>query len=206
MTDDPDLARLQLRSASRPADVIGRVFDPIGVVLFTLGATCWQSAQTLLSAAGWFLTAAAFMALVPAGILHLLLHLGRVGERQVPRRSERYLPYAATMASVAVGVVVLYALDAPTKLLQVVGAMLIGIVSMAALNMATKVSLHSGVLAGAVVVLAFLFGPGAGLVGAAMWCLVAWARVRAGRHSISQVLLGGLTGSAAPLVALWAVR
>lgn len=206
MTDDPDLARLESRSASRLADLIGRVFDPIGVVVLTLIATCWQATTSPSAAAGWFLTAAAFMALVPAVVLRLLLRRGHIGERQVPRRSERYLPYAATMASVAAGVGVLYALGAPEKLLQVVGAMLLGIIAMATLNLATKASLHSGVLAGAVVVLGFLVGPATGVVGVLLWCLVAWARLRAGRHSVGQVLLGGATGAAAPFVTLWLLR
>lgn len=203
---DPDLARLASREPSRAADMLGRVLDPIVMVVLTLVATCSQASASPWSALEWFGLAVVFVAAVPSVVLYVLIRRGHVGEWQAPRRRERYVPYAATMVSLAAGVVVLHALGAPTLLMRVVIAMLVGIIAMAVFNFVTKASMHSGVLAGAAVTVGFLFGPVAVGVGLVLWCLAAWARVRAGRHSLGQVWLGGVTGAVASSLALWLTR
>lgn len=206
MSHDPDLARLESRNPSRLANVLGQVADPVGMVVLTLIVTCWKATAGPLQAALWFLAATVFMAMIPAAVLALLLRRGHIAERQVPRRRERYLPYAATMTSVTFGVVLLYALHAPALLLRVVDGMFLGILAMAALNVLTKASLHSGVVAGSVMLWGYLVGPAAWVVGGVLWYAVAWSRIRSGRHSVGQVLLGGVTGSAAAAAALWGLR
>lgn len=65
-----------------------------------------------------------------------------------------------------------------------------------------KISLHSSVLAGAIVLGVFAFG-----VSAVVWFFllppVAWARVHRGRHTVAQVTVGALSGA---LLTWWVLR
>jgi membrane-associated phospholipid phosphatase len=57
-----------------------------------------------------------------------------------------------------------------------------------------KLSVHSGAVAGTMVVLTLIFGPAA-LVLAVLAGAVAWARVEVGDHTPAQVIAGGAIGT-----------
>lgn len=68
-----------------------------------------------------------------------------------------------------------------------------------------KISLHEGATVGVVCLVAYLFGRWA--LWALVWAplLVAWARLRLGRHTPAQLLAGGAAAVAAFAVAYLAV-
>jgi len=68
--------------------------------------------------------------------------------------------------------------------------MLAGLIVSLAVTIFWKVSIHTVVVAGAVVVLAFVFGPTAPAV-----ALIAWSRVELGDHRPAQVVVGGAFGA-----------
>ncbi len=92
------------------------------------------------------------------------------------------------------GLGLLTAAGAPRELVALVAAMLVGLVTSLFVTLFWKLSIHTAVSAGAILILVLVFGRGffalAPLVG-----LVAWARVVSGDHDVGQVLAGAALGA-----------
>ena len=108
------------------------------------------------------------------------------------------LAMAWTVASVLAGQAVLLMLGAPREVIAVQAAMLSGAVTLLALTTWRKVSMHTGVLASAVVCMVVLFGPW-WLLAAPLVPLVGWSRVRLGKHTPSEAVIG----AAAAALSAW---
>jgi membrane-associated phospholipid phosphatase len=99
------------------------------------------------------------------------------------------------IVSVFIGLVIINSFGAPRPLVALVASMLAGLVVSLAVTIFWKLSVHTAVVAGAVVVLAFVLGPILLLTAPAI-ALIAWARVELGDHTPAQVVVGGVLGAA----------
>lgn len=207
--DHPDLTRLADAGRSPAADLVSTVLDPAWCVLATLTVVSVASTSTLLGAALWVLLSAFFCVGVPMLILGTLLRRGLVLDRHVVVREQRRLPLVGALASFVAGTGVLLLAGAPRGVLALVVAMVAGLVIMSIVSLWVKASFHVGVAAGSVVVLGLVLGWPLGLGLSPLVAAAGWARVRAGRHTVGQVVLGLVVGggSAAlvfPVVVRWA--
>lgn len=143
---------------------------------------------------GWGLLACLFSGLLPFGVGTLAIRRGRLPGRHLPDRRDRIKPMAWTVASVLAGQAVLLLLGAPREVVAVQAAMLSGAVTILALTAWRKVSMHTGVVASAVVLLVLLFGPW-WLLAAPLVPLVAWSRVRLGNHTPFETVVGAIAGA-----------
>ncbi len=191
----PDLARLAAARRSAVADTVGRVGDPGVLVVAVLLVVAIRSAGPV--GLSWAALASVFCVAVPYTVLHVLVRRGAATDRHVVIRDQRRTPLAAAVASVAVGVWLLVVTGAPAPVTALVVAMLAGLAAMALISLVHKASLHVAVAMGAAVVLALAVGIGWGLILLPAVALVAWARVRAGRHTGAQVLVGAVVGGVA---------
>lgn len=191
-TEHPDLIRLASRRRSRAADVVSVVLDPFLVTFVGLVVLSVRAAG--VPGLGWALLAAVFCVGIPEGTVRWWVRRGRVGDRQLVQREQRHLPLLVAAGSVALGVVVLLVAGAPSTVTAFVLGGLTAVAVMAALTRVVKASFHAGVIAAVVSVFA-VDGLPAPLVVACvpLVVLVGWARVRAGRHTVAQVLLGVAT-------------
>jgi membrane-associated phospholipid phosphatase len=99
------------------------------------------------------------------------------------------------IASVLGGLGLLVTLRAPQELLALVAAMTVGLSVSLLVTLWWKVSVHTAVAAGAVTVLALVFGP-ALLAAWPLAGLIGWSRVQLGDHTPAQVLVGAVLGAA----------
>jgi hypothetical protein len=194
---DPDLARLAAARRSALADRIGHVADPGVLVVGVLLVVAMRSAGSVWAGLGWAALAAVFCVGVPYAVLHVLVRRGAATDRHVVVRHERRTPLAAALVSVAVGVRLLLATGAPAPVTALVVAMLAGLAAMAVVSLVHKASFHVAVATGAAVVLALAVGLVWGLLLLPGVALVGWARVRAGRHTRIQTLVGAVIGGVA---------
>ena len=112
-----------------------------------------------------------------------------------PARTPVHHPVALAtiLASVAVGLLLSWLLDAPRALFALVAALLTTIAVTGAVAAVRTVSVHTATAAGATAVLVLEFGP-------ALWAalslvaVVGWARVRLGDHTVAQVIGGAVVG------------
>lgn len=193
----PDLARLTAARRSRAADAVGHLADPALLIPVVLLVVAARSSHSLWGAAGWAALAAAFCVGVPYALLHVLVRRGSVTDRHVVIRDQRRTPLAAALLSVLAGLVVLDLLGAPAPISALVVAMLAGLAAMALVSLAYKASFHVAVVSGVATILAVEVGTTSGLVLLPLVALVAWARVRAGRHTTGQAVVGFIVGCAA---------
>lgn len=195
LADDVDVRRLERARPHRASELLTAIFDPPWVV-----ALVWVVASLTVPGITWphrlTLLAVGLICLVggPYSALIAFLRAGRLGDRQVVRRRERHRLYAAIVAWVVVGMLAVVALGAPRPLARVVIAMLIGLVLVVVANLITKASFHTAACAGAAVILSMLWWPAGVILGVATPD-VAWARWDEGRHSVGQVVLGGVLGA-----------
>jgi membrane-associated phospholipid phosphatase len=197
LDDHPDLVRLTAARRSAAADAVGHLSDPAVLVPLVLLVVAARATDSLAQALGWATLAAVFCIGVPYALLHVLVRRGAVTDRHVVVRDQRRAPLVAGVVSVVAGVVVLNRLGAPAPITALVVAMLAGLAAMAVVSLVYKASLHVAVVTGVATILAVTVGIEWGLLLLPLVALVAWARVRAGRHTAGQALVGFVVGCAA---------
>jgi membrane-associated phospholipid phosphatase len=119
---------------------------------------------------------------------------GRLSDRHIGVREQRTGPLLFGLVSVLAGLTLLAVTGAPRELIALVVASFAGGVVATAVNRFWKSSIHTGVAAGAAVVLVLVFGP-ALLVTAVVVAAVGWSRVRLRDHTVAQVVVGAALGA-----------
>lgn len=192
-TDDHDLHRLAQARPSAAARFIAGALTPANVVLALMAYVAITHSTTTWDGLKWWAIALVLVVGLPYAILFRAIRTGRVSDRQVVRRSQRPWLFAAASACVAAAIAVLWVAGAPRPLTSLIITMLAGLVSMGALTLAWKASMHLAVAAGATAVLA-IENPLAGAVALVLLPILAWARWRDGRHSWAQLIGGAVVG------------
>lgn len=191
-----DIVRLTRARPSRAARLIAAGLTPANVVLALMAYVALKHSPTWLAGAGWWLITLVLVVGVPYAILFRAIRSGRVADRQVVRRDQRPWLFVAAAACVGLALAVLAFAGAPRPLVSLILAMLAGLVAMGLITLVWKASMHLAVASGAVAVLA-IENPLAGAFAALALPLLAWARWRDGRHSLSQLVGGGVVGALA---------
>ncbi|MEO7130493.1 MAG: hypothetical protein ABIZ07_03850 [Dermatophilaceae bacterium] len=202
---EADLDRLRRARPSRTARLIAGALTPANVVLALMADVSLTHSSTWLAGAGWWLITLVLMVAAPYAILFRAIRSGRVSDRQVVRRDQRPWLFAAAAGCVALALAVLAFAGAPRALVALVVAMLAGLAVMGAITLVWKASLHLAVASGAVAVLA-IENHLAGAIAALALPVLGWARWREGRHSVAQVIGGGVIGAVVAAAAFILVR
>jgi hypothetical protein len=189
-------------------DIVARIttelFNPPWVGIGVLGAVAAHSTDGFGQFIQWWAIAAFFASLLPLGFLIQALRRGNVSDWYVTRANERLVPFSVAAVSFGAAAVLMIVLSAPVELLAVTLAGMAGLFVAIALTPKWKLSMHTGSISGAVVVLAMTFGPWA-LLSIPVIPLVGWARTRVAHHTFGQVVVGGVIGAIVATVVFLAV-
>jgi hypothetical protein len=117
----------------------------------------------------------------------------------VVRRSQRPWLFVMALACVAAALSLLVLAGAPSQVVALIVSMGAGLAAMLLATLVAKASMHLAVAAGAVAVVA-VEQPLVGVVLSLLLVPVAWARHRDGRHSVGQLVAGGLIGGVTAFV------
>ena len=169
---------------------------PVVLVAALLGAASW------IRAVGWTLLVLAIVVLPVLAFIALQTRRGVYADNEVPARCQRTQAYWVGNGCVLVCLLVLIGLRAPRSLVALVLSMFTSSTTGTALNMLWKVSVHTGAVAGAAVSMLALLGPPA-LPALLLVPLVGWMRVALGRHTVAQVIAGGLVGAGMTATVFW---
>ncbi|MFY1587603.1 phosphatase PAP2 family protein [Micromonospora sp. WMMD734] len=142
----------------------------------------------------WGLLATVFAAGIPFVYVLRGVRRGRLTDHHIGRREQRRVPLLFGLVSAAAGLALLAALGAPRPVLALVATGVVGLVVAVSVSHLWKMSIHSAVAAGTLVVLVLTFGPRL-LPAVALLGLVGWSRVRLRDHTVAQVVAGGLVGA-----------
>ncbi|MGJ6960662.1 hypothetical protein ACSDR0_02050 [Streptosporangium sp. G11] len=144
----------------------------------------------------WGLLAAALCAGVPVGVIAVGVRRGRLDSMHLVDRRSRTGPMLVGLVTVVAGLVLLVLLDAPAIVTATAAVMLGWVLVLGSITLKWKISFHTGVAAGAAVVLAHVLPAAATLaVGAALVGLIGWARVRVSHHTPAQAVAGAAAGA-----------
>ncbi len=189
------------RPSLRVAWIVSELLAPIVVIPLVTVIVSVHVATSLLAGLGYAAVAVLFAAGLPYVVLLIGVRRGRFEDRQVRERAQRPALLAFTLASVAVGLVVLRLLDAPRNLFALMAGMVAGMAITLLVSTFWKISIHASCVAGVITSLALL-------VDARAWWLTplvlvtAWSRMLLRHHSLAQVAAGTLVGSVVAVMTL----
>lgn len=136
-----------------------------------------------------------FAVLVPVGYLVWLLRTGQVQDFHLRVRTDRFRPMVVTITSSGFAWLVMQLNNAPYVLTTVALAAWIQSVLLFFITLRWKISAHSAAAATLAMLGWKIATPSVALGFSALVPLVGWARVRMRRHTLWQVIWGGVLGS-----------
>ncbi|MBM0230437.1 phosphoesterase PA-phosphatase [Micromonospora sp. STR1_7] len=172
------------------ARVATEVFAPThltGAMPIVIGI---QSAATARIGLAWGLTAALFCSVFPASVVWLGVRRGQLTDRHVGRREQRRAPMMWGLLSVLGGIAIMVGLGAPRPLTALVVATFAIGLTLTAVNLLWKISVHAAVAAGSAAVLVSVLGPPLLLLAVPVVALIGWSRIRLRDHTPAQVVAG----------------
>jgi membrane-associated phospholipid phosphatase len=182
------------------ARVLSAAFQPTLTSTYLLLGVSFLAAPSPVSALAWFLILALIASGLPYAYLLIQVARGRLSDIQVAIREQRLWPLVVGLLCTSVAFTVALLAGAPTKLAVTI---LVGLVCGVILTVVTlwwKISLHSATLAGATVVLLWVWSAW-GWVGLPLTFAVGWSRVVLRRHTPAQVVGGAAVAAVvSPLV------
>lgn len=181
-------------AADRVARLVTEIFAPAVLVAVLLVVVGWHAYDYSLAGVAWGLAAALFASVIPFAVILRGVRQGTLSDHHIGRREQRRGPLLIALACLVAGLAGMVVLGAEWELLAALGAGACGLVVSMLVNNWWKMSVHTGVAAGAVVVFMEIYGPVV-LVTVPLVFLVAWSRVRLGDHTVAQTVVGGVAGA-----------
>ncbi|MGW5556586.1 phosphatase PAP2 family protein [Micromonospora sp. NPDC003944] len=178
----------------RIARLVTEATAPAVLVSLLILTVSWHSASRPGQGLVWGLLATIFVTGIPFAYIVGGVRRGRLTDHHVGRREQRRAPLLVGLGSVTAGLALLAVFGAPRPLLALAVAGLVGLVVAVSVSHWWKMSIHSAVAAGTLVILMVTFGTRL-VVAAPLLAVVGWSRVRLKDHTVAQVLAGGAVGA-----------
>lgn len=143
---------------------------------------------------GWGLIGGFFAAALPIWFIKRGMRRGKWADRHVGAKQHRLIVMTFIVTSVGVGIALLLALGAPRPITALIVSMLTTLAALMAVTPVWKISVHSAVSSGSVLLIALACGWWALLL-YPLVALVGWSRIALRDHTQYQVLAGALVGA-----------
>jgi membrane-associated phospholipid phosphatase len=199
-----DRGIMSIRVKNRVARVITEALQPpITVALLLLLSPAMEPG---FPGTVWFgAVAVLFVCVLPLAAVVVLVRMGKVTDRHVSDRRQRFPVLAMSVVSLLAGLGVLLAINAPYSVIVVVLAIVGGVVVLAVISLFWKISGHAGAIALTTVITVLILG--------APWIpllllipAVGWSRVVLRAHTVAQVVAGALVGGGVTAALWWLLR
>lgn len=193
-----------IRIKNRSAKWLTEVFQPPVVVSLQLIISPLAE-PGFPGTIGYGALAALFVCVLPLVVLLVLVRRGKVTDHHVSDRKQRAPVLLMALGCIALGLLVLNAVDAPLSVVAMVLAVVGGVAVLAAVSPFWKMSGHAAAMSCAAVVSVLMLG--------AAWApllllipAVGWSRVVLRAHSLAQVVAGWLFGGVVMAGIWWLLR
>ncbi|WP_433542021.1 hypothetical protein ACQP10_38360 (plasmid) [Streptosporangium sandarakinum] len=151
----------------------------------------------------WGAVAAGLCGGIPAGVIAVGVKSGRFGNRHLTDRSQRPWLVGVIAALVVAALALLAVLGAPRVMVVCVAIMLATLAVVGPITLVWKISFHTAVAGGSVVMLArILPAVPVYVVGVLLVVVIGWSRARIRDHTPAQAAAGAAAGGAATWVTL----
>ncbi len=176
------------------ARMLSEVLAPWVIVLLLPLAVAWRATHASVPTLFWGLLVAVTSSLLPMGIIVWGARNGRWDGHHVRNREGRLIPFLALILFSLGGLAALVFGGAPWLLVALDICMITTLVITGVVTLRWKVSMHTAVAGGAVVILAVTYSPVLWLL-AVLVAAIGWSRVVLHDHTTAQVLGGALVGA-----------
>ena len=168
---------------------LSRIFHPFVIVIPTLFLAVYFSTSSLAEALKWTAASVAIVILPLSIFILISVRRGHYSDPYVSVREQRRSLYLMGGACLISLLAFLILTGAPRIIVACIYAAVLANVAGALVNRFSKVSAHAAAMAGCSAVL-FTLSPAIGIGLGIIALIVGWARVRAGHHSVGQVVTG----------------
>ena len=150
-----------------------------------------------VGSAPWGFIVSLCSGIIPMAYIAGGIRVSRISDHHVTERAQRPAVMAFILGTLLVGLLAEVLLSAPADVVALTCAMVATLLALAVVTVVVhwKISVHTAVAAGSVVMLATALG-GAWLLLLVLVPVVMWSRVELDDHSPSQVLAGAVLGAA----------
>jgi len=183
----------------RSARLLTEVGAPVIVLVLAPLVVSIHAEPSLGSGVGWGLLAALFFGVIPFGYVLRGVRQGRWSDRHVGTRQQRKPVFFFSLGSMLAGVAILAIAGAPRDLVAFLITLLIEAGLALLVTLAWKVSLHAWVATIGATALVTLYG----IPALILWPFLAgvgWSRVELEDHTLPQVVVGAVIGTATTAV------
>ena len=143
----------------------------------------------------WALTYSILVCILPALYIGYMVWRGHITDIHVRVREQRVRPFVVSVICTAVAWTLLRWMEAPSLLPMFTLFSMIQIAVVLLITLTWQISMHSLSITGAVVVAGALYGPGTALLLSPLIPVVGAARIKLRRHTLAQVIAGGILGA-----------
>ncbi|MDP9641245.1 hypothetical protein J2S53_001190 [Actinopolyspora lacussalsi] len=199
-TSEPEAPVKPVRVQSRTATItttcahlLTEVFAPWVLVLLLPLMVAWRATDSLIATLLWGLLVALTSSLLPMGVIVWGARTGRWDGHHVRDRAGRLIPFLVLLGSSGLGLGLLIVLRSPWLLIALDITMVLTLLVTGVITIRWKISMHTAVAAGAVVILAVTLGPG-WWASAPLLAAIGWSRVAVNDHTTAQVTAGTIAG------------
>ncbi len=167
------------------------VFSPFIVPIVTAVIVIQKYAMTRQDVLLWLGIVTLFVTVLPIVGIVLLVRFSKVGNLHLPAKEERLIPLCFIVLSMISGTIILYKIGATEKIILACIAYIANSIVFSAITPLWKISFHTSVTTGCIMVLVFLVNT------SFIWLfllipLIAWARIYRERHTFLQTAVGTL--------------
>ena len=160
---------------------------PIVTAVFVIRAHAETNQETIL----WLAVVTAFVTVLPILGILWLSRFSQVNDWHLHTKEDRLLPLCFTLVSLILGTVLLHQIGASREIVWACIAYIVNTVVFTAITPLWKISFHTSVTTGCIMVLGFLVDSQLGWL-FLLIPLIAWARVYRKRHTLLQTVVGTL--------------
>ena len=191
---------------SKPAHVriarhISNILAPAPISLPFILLIALYHARNVLQAVLYALLTLFFLCVGPLLYIVTAVHMGKISDMDVSRRTERAGPFLFGISSVLAGWLALIILHGPRNLQTVLIITAVSGIVMTVTTLWWKISIHASSMGGAATILTAFYGA-VMLPTFLLLILVSWSRVILRRHTVLQVVAGSLVSIALTLLVL----
>lgn len=194
-TPDPIIIPLDWRDKS--ARMISNLFSPPLVALACILITALATESE--SALFWIVVFIALLIIPPTVFVLTLVHKGKISDFHMSIREERAQPLFAIFAYATLIFLLMYLGGAPRLMLIGTAAALLQVLLVFVITLKWKISGHCTSAAGLAFLTIALYGENV-IPLTIIVPVIAWSRIRLGRHTISQALAGSFLGAATVII------
>ncbi|MCK6578731.1 MAG: hypothetical protein L6Q98_11555 [Anaerolineae bacterium] len=181
------------------ARIVSDLFSPPvvwGALAFPLA---YSAAASLEEALIWALIYVLLVCVLPALFIAVMVMTGRITDIHVRVRRQRYAPMAVTLFGTTLAWIILSRMDVPL-MPEFALISLIEIAVMLTITLVWQISLHAMSITTAVVVAGAFYGSSTALILVPLIPIVGVSRVMLQRHTVPQVIAGGVIGAGMTLL------